>query len=153
MTVGIALRTLENSLTRNEVFASTLTSSDVEAALASATAGNSEVQEGQHGGGAGMTCHMFTGGTGTSSRLVDGEKDGETVAGQYTVGVLVQSNYGHKPDLQIGGVPVGKLLMKQDGGKMVVGFEDGHDNVEDERVEEIEKGGRMNDGSIVVIIM
>lgn len=126
---------------------STMSIPDVEEAIATAMLGKADVQEGQFGGGAGMTCHMYTGGTGTSSRVVDGEKDGETVRNQYTVGVLVQSNYGHKPDLQIGGVPVGKLLMKEDG-IMVVPFNESNDIVD-----AVERGGRAGDGSIVVIIM
>jgi D-aminopeptidase len=131
----------------NDVSNTTLSESDVQEAIDSAMSGDSEVQEGQNGGGAGMTCHMFTGGTGTSSRLVDGEKDGETVIGQYTVGVLVQSNYGFKSDMQIGGLPVGKMLIKEDG-KMVVPYNEANDVVD-----KAENGGRMNDGSIVIIIM
>ena len=69
----------------------------------------SEVQEGSHGGGTGMLCSQFKGGTGTSSRIVPGDA-GE---GDYTVGVIVQTNHGLKQDLQIGGVPIGALLMKE----------------------------------------
>ena len=58
------------------------------------------VAEGAVGGGTGMICNGFKGGIGTSSRIV-------TVAGkQYTLGVLVQCNYGG--DLQVLGVPVGR---------------------------------------------
>ena len=59
---------------------------------------------------------MFKGGTGTSSRLVKGEKK------DYTVGVIVQSNYGLMHDLIIGGVPVGKILAKEkeEKGELVV---------------------------------
>lgn len=50
---------------------------------------------------------MFTGGTGTSSRVVDsGSGDGKS----YTVAALIQSNYGIRPHLTIGGIPVGKIL-------------------------------------------
>lgn len=66
-----------------------------------------EVGEGQKGGGSGMTCHQFTGGTGTSSRVVDaGRVDGKS----YTVAALIQSNYGIRPHLTIGGIPFGKIL-------------------------------------------
>lgn len=68
-----------------------------------------QVLEGGHGGGAGMLCLGHKGGTGTSSRLVP-------LAGSeshYTVGVLVQTNFGNLPMLQIGGVPVGKLLARE----------------------------------------
>ena len=62
------------------------------------------VQEGNVGGGTGMICHEFKGGIGTASRRLDGE------AGGYTLGVLVQANYGSRVDLTIAGVPVGKEI-------------------------------------------
>jgi L-aminopeptidase/D-esterase-like protein len=63
-----------------------------------------EVVEGNVGGGTGMMCLGFKGGIGTSSRLVT-IKDST-----YTVGVLVQSNFGAKKNLTISGVPVGVEL-------------------------------------------
>lgn len=62
------------------------------------------VAEGNVGGGTGMVVHGFKGGIGTSSRLV------ETKIGNYTVGVLVQANYGSRYQLNIAGVPVGKEI-------------------------------------------
>ncbi len=62
------------------------------------------VQEGNVGGGTGMICNEFKGGIGTSSRKLD-EK-----SGGYTVGVLVQCNYGVRPNLRIAGVPVGREI-------------------------------------------
>jgi D-aminopeptidase len=62
------------------------------------------VAEGNVGGGTGMTCHGFKGGTGTSSRKLD------AAAGGYTVGVLVQCNYGARRELRIAGVPVGEEI-------------------------------------------
>jgi D-aminopeptidase len=62
------------------------------------------LKEGNVGGGTGMMCLGFKGGTGTSSRLVK-IKDST-----YTVGVLVQSNFGGKKNLTIAGVPIGKEL-------------------------------------------
>ena len=62
------------------------------------------VSEGNVGGGTGMTCHGFKGGIGTSSRkIVLKEKE-------YTLGVLVQANYGNRNELTISGVPVGKEI-------------------------------------------
>ena len=58
------------------------------------------VAEGGVGGGTGMICNQFKGGIGTSSRRV----------GQYTVGVLVQCNYGGRAGLRIAGVPVGREI-------------------------------------------
>ena len=59
---------------------------------------------GNVGGGTGMICHGFKGGTGTSSRVLD------EAAGGWTVGVLVQANHGSRARLQIEGVPVGREL-------------------------------------------
>lgn len=64
-----------------------------------------DVLEGNHGGGTGMRSHGFKAGTGTSSRILKGENEKE-----YTLGVIVQNNYGSPGDLQIDGVPVGKML-------------------------------------------
>ncbi|HBR86921.1 MAG TPA: aminopeptidase [Candidatus Marinimicrobia bacterium] len=62
------------------------------------------VTEGNVGGGTGMVCHSFKGGIGTSSRIVTIEKT------KYTLGVLVQANYGDRKNLTIAGVPVGKEI-------------------------------------------
>ena len=71
-------------------------------ALNSANGG--AVPEGSVGGGNGMICHEFKGGTGTASRLVD-------LAGQgFTVAALVQANHGLRPWLRILGQPVGELM-------------------------------------------
>jgi D-aminopeptidase len=72
------------------------------AALDGAASG--PVREGNVGGGTGMTCHGFKGGTGTASRVVDRDDGG------YTVGVLVQCNYGQRRRLTIAGVPVGREI-------------------------------------------
>ena len=59
------------------------------------------VPEGNVGGGTGMVAHGFKGGLGTASR---------TLPGGYTLGVLVQANYGSRELLTIAGVPVGKEI-------------------------------------------
>ena len=74
----------------------------VRAALDGARGGT--VAEGNTGGGTGMNCHGFKGGTGTASRILD------PAAGGYTVGVLVQCNYGQRRRLSIAGVPVGQEI-------------------------------------------
>jgi len=115
------------------VYQSALTQENVADAFKAAMT-QTEVLEGQHGGGAGMTCHMFPGGTGTSSRIVKGgEEDGR----EYTVGVLVQTNYGHNYDLHIGGVPIGKLLLKE----------------QKEAPQSKVPTGKADDGSIVIFLM
>jgi D-aminopeptidase len=72
------------------------------AALDGAQSGR--IAEGNVGGGTGMVAHRFKGGTGTSSRVIGPEEGG------YTVGVLVQANYGRRESLRIAGVPVGREI-------------------------------------------
>jgi D-aminopeptidase len=67
-------------------------------ALSSARGG--PFAEGSVGGGTGMICHGFKGGTGTASRVVEG----------MTVGVLVQANHGRRARLRVNGVPVGERI-------------------------------------------
>jgi len=71
-------------------------------ALDSAHAG--AVEEGNVGGGTGMICNEFKGGIGTASRTLDAKYGG------YTVGVLVQCNFGQRNQLRIAGVPVGREI-------------------------------------------
>jgi len=72
------------------------------AALAGAQGG--PVDEGTVGGGTGMICHEFKGGIGTASRVIDAD------AGGWTVGVLVQANYGKRSWLRVDGVRVGEAI-------------------------------------------
>ncbi|MGH9336005.1 MAG: P1 family peptidase, partial [Vicinamibacteria bacterium] len=95
------------------------------AAIESASGG--PVAEGNVGGGTGMRAYQFKGGIGTSSRVV------ETPHGSYTLGVLVQANYGLRPQLRIAGAPVGlemaDLLPERDA-----------------------EGGADDDGSIIIVV-
>jgi L-aminopeptidase/D-esterase-like protein len=75
---------------------------DVFHALDSAHGG--AVEEGSVGGGTGMVCNEFKGGIGSASRVLPARRGG------YTVGVLVQCNYGQRDQLRIAGVPVGREL-------------------------------------------
>src|SRR2546427_736193 len=65
------------------------------------SASDGAVPEGNVGGGTGMICHEFKGGIGTASRVVDAAEGG------FTIGVLVQANYGSRHRLTVSGVPVG----------------------------------------------
>jgi D-aminopeptidase len=67
-------------------------------------ASGAAVTEGNVGGGTGMTCLGFKGGIGTASRVL------ATNAGGYTVGVLVQCNFGARQDLRVAGVPIGEEI-------------------------------------------
>lgn len=87
------------------------------------------VPEGNVGGGTGMTCFEFAGGIGTSSRVVNvapkppqGQARGEET---YTVGVLVQANFGLRPQLRIAGIPVGREITEhaprsQEQGSIII---------------------------------
>jgi len=68
------------------------------------TAHGGPVEEGNVGGGTGMVCNEFKGGIGTASRVLEAKYGG------YTVGVLVQCNYGWRSQLRIAGVPVGREI-------------------------------------------
>jgi L-aminopeptidase/D-esterase-like protein len=106
----------------NDTAGQHVTREHVWSALDTASAG--PVSEGNCGGGTGMMLFGFKGGTGTSSRLV--EVDGTS----YTVGVLVQGNFGGRDQLMIDGVPVGREIA---------------DLLP-------ERGGKISDGSIIVVI-
>ena len=90
----------------NDIDGFHVTADHVDEALAAARGG--AVEEGGVGGGTGMVCHEFKGGIGTASRVVD---DG---SGGFTVGVLVQANYGRRDWLRIDGVPVGEAIPVED---------------------------------------
>jgi D-aminopeptidase len=79
---------------------------DVFQALDSARSG--AVQEGNVGGGTGMICNGYKGGIGTASRKL-AAKDGG-----YTLGVLVQCNYGTRDNLRIAGINVGREIYAED---------------------------------------
>ena len=68
-------------------------------------AAGGKIEEGNVGGGTGMRCLGFKGGTGTASRQF------ELQDSTYTIGVLVQANFGYKINLTVAGVPVGRELI------------------------------------------
>lgn len=86
----------------NDIAGGHVRAEHVATALSDASGGR--VVEGNVGGGTGMICHEFKGGIGTSSRRLP------DAAGGWTVGVLVQANYGRRGLLRIDGVPVGEEI-------------------------------------------
>jgi D-aminopeptidase len=66
------------------------------------------VEEGAVGGGTGMICNGFKGGIGTSSRKLSAKDGG------YTIGVLVQCNYGSRQNFRVAGIPVGREISSED---------------------------------------
>jgi D-aminopeptidase len=98
-TLPVAAETYDGKLHAAESFG--VTRDMVFAALADASDG--AIAEGNVGGGTGSICHGFKGGTGTASRIA-------ACAGRdWTVGALVQANYGQRSRLTIAGVEVGRL--------------------------------------------
>jgi L-aminopeptidase/D-esterase-like protein len=89
----------------NDIKGQHVTAQDAWDALNAATSG--PLLEGNVGGGTGMICNGFKGGTGTSSRIV------ETANGKYIVGVLVQCNYGGSNQLRVAGIPVAREMKLQ----------------------------------------
>ncbi len=118
----------------NDIDGFHVTADHVDQALAAATDG--PVAEGGVGGGTGMVCHEFKGGIGTASRVVDAESGG------FTVGVLVQANYGRRAWLRVDGVPVGEAIPIADIPTPYAGTED-----DDEK-----PGPPPGSGSIIVIV-
>jgi D-aminopeptidase len=96
----IVAETWDGSL--NDINGFHVTKQHTFAALDSARGG--PVVEGNVGGGTGMICHQFKGGIGTASRRLPVDRGG------YTVGVLVQCNYGSRARLSIAGVPIGQEI-------------------------------------------
>ena len=88
--------------TLNDINGQHVTAQHLREALASASTG--PVEEGSVGGGTGMICHEFKGGIGTASRRLPEEEGG------WTVGALVQANYGRRSMLRVDGAPVGCVL-------------------------------------------
>jgi D-aminopeptidase len=105
----------------NDIDGQHITADDLVAALDAAEDG--PIAEGNVGGGTGIKAFGFKAGIGTASRAIDLEN------GSYTVGVLVQANFGRRPRLMIDGVPVGREIPLTDipgpdpsaeGGSVVV---------------------------------
>lgn len=105
-------------------------------------------QEGCTGGGTGMMCQGFKGGTGTSSRVVSGlglaDAEGNAQPRDYTIGALVQANYGQLRDFRVAGVPVGRIIMEhreKEGDEAALAQQAQIQEAKDEK-----------DGSIIVVL-
>ncbi|WP_028218638.1 DmpA family aminopeptidase [Paraburkholderia oxyphila] len=96
----VVLETFDGLL--NDIWGQHVSAAHVHDALNAAQGG--PVAEGCVGGGTGMICHEFKGGIGTASRRLAGDEGG------WTVGALVQANYGVREELRVGGYPVGEVL-------------------------------------------
>ncbi|MFL9982636.1 DmpA family aminopeptidase [Paraburkholderia sediminicola] len=96
----VVLETFDGVL--NDIWGQHVTAAHVHEAQTEARGG--PVAEGSVGGGTGMICHEFKGGIGTASRKLAAEDGG------WTVGALVQANYGRRDALRVAGYPVGEVL-------------------------------------------
>ena len=97
----------------NDINGQHVTEADCVAALDAARSG--PLTEGAVGGGTGMICYGFKGGSGTASRLVS------HAGTSYTVGVFVQANFGARGELVLAGRPLGELLADDDPLQRVPG--------------------------------
>ncbi len=105
------------------------------------------VEEGNVGGGTGMICHEFKGGIGTSSRVLPADEGG------WTVGVLVQANYGSRSRLALGGIPVGRAIPTSDVPSAwddPIPADDGP--ADDGPADDGRSGPEAGSGSIIVIV-
>ncbi|KAK7953783.1 peptidase family T4 protein [Apiospora saccharicola] len=103
------------------------------------------VREGNVGGGCGMICHYFKGGTGSSSRVVPGV-EAKGAPKTYTVGALVQANYGKMKDFRLAGAPVGRILAEEAAKRADA------DAAVKAAQEALESEKNRKDGSIIVIL-
>jgi D-aminopeptidase len=115
--------------TLNDINGQHVTAEHAREALANASSG--PLVEGSVGGGTGMICHEFKGGIGTASRRLPEEDGG------WTVGALVQANYGRRSMLRVDGAPVGRVLTTE---RVPSPYEDP------------EEGAPAGTGSIIVIL-
>ena len=88
------------------------------------TARGGAIEEGSVGGGTGMICYEFKGGSGTASRRIEINPGKDKPKQSYTVGAFVQANCGRRPSLTIAGVPIGKEIpgsvYPQDTGSIII---------------------------------
>ncbi len=103
--------------TLNDIYAHHVKEEHAFAAIDTAKGG--PVAEGAVGGGTGMICYEYKGGIGTASRIVVVRDK------RYALGVLVQANFGRRPQLRIAGLPVGlelneDMLWSRDNGSIIV---------------------------------
>ncbi|KAL5121570.1 hypothetical protein ACEQ8H_000642 [Pleosporales sp. CAS-2024a] len=110
-------------------------------------ASDAAVPEGNTGGGTGMICAWFKGGTGCASRLIPAE------AGRvFTIGALVQANYGKMDCFRIGDAPIGRLIYEENWNKYQANPQDPAVQAQWQRMYKIRQAKDKKDGSIIVIL-
>ncbi|PVH97262.1 peptidase family T4 protein [Periconia macrospinosa] len=111
------------------------------------TASSSPVPEGNTGGGTGMLAHWFKGGTGSSSRIVPAENNTS-----YTVGALVQANYGAMRDFRIAGAPIGRLIFEEQERLLHTNPNDPSLLAQASLLFKIKQAKDKKDGSIIIVL-
>ncbi|KAF2025698.1 DmpA/ArgJ-like protein [Setomelanomma holmii] len=111
-------------------------------------ASDAPVPEGNKGGGTGMICHFFKGGTGSSSRVIPSATEGKT----YTVGALIQANYGKMWDFKIGGAPIGRLIYEDQKAKFAADPKNPELLGQASMLFKVQEAKDKKDGSIIVVI-
>jgi D-aminopeptidase len=111
------------------------------------TASSAPVLEGNTGGGTGMLCHFFKGGTGSSSRIVPATNNGK-----YTVAALVQANYGKMWDFKIAGAPVGRLIYHDQQARFEADPTNPELLAQSKMLFKVKEAKDKKDGSIIVVL-
>lgn len=111
-------------------------------------ASNAAVQEGNTGGGTGMVCHFFKGGTGSSSRIVPTAMPDKS----YTLAALVQANYGKMWDFRIGGAPIGRQIYEQQEKLFAENPTDPRALAQSKMLFKVNQAKDQKDGSILVVL-
>jgi D-aminopeptidase len=111
------------------------------------TASDAPVSEGNTGGGTGMLCHWFKGGTGSSSRIVSGEGDKT-----YTVAALVQTNYGKMIDFKVAGAPIGRLIYQDQERRFHADPTNPELLAQSKMLFKVKEAKDKKDGSIIVVL-
>ncbi|CCG81116.1 Peptidase family T4 [Taphrina deformans PYCC 5710] len=110
-------------------------------------------REGNTGGGAGMICAWFKGGTGSSSRVLPGKKrvEGKLEDCEYTISALVQANYGRRDDFRVGGVNVGRYMGLEDAAALA-GTTDPQVIADKVAEMDLAEAKDQKDGSIIIVL-
>ncbi|KAH8723382.1 peptidase family S58-domain-containing protein, partial [Phaeosphaeriaceae sp. PMI808] len=111
------------------------------------TASSAPVPEGNTGGGTGMICHYFKGGTGSSSRIIP-----TSTSTSYTIAALVQANYGKMIDFKISGAPIGRLIHADQQARFAANPNDPALLAQADMLFKVAEAKDKKDGSIIVVL-
>jgi len=111
------------------------------------TASSAPVPEGNTGGGTGMICSWFKGGTGSSSRLIP-----TSTGKEYTIAALVQANYGKMDCFRIADAPIGRLIFEEQWAKYQANPQVPVVQAQWQRMFKIREAKDKKDGSIIVVL-